>query len=150
MAEELNARGAAGPDLDPVVVPRVRSPGAGVLEFERDRAPSALLGVRGGGRRYLEVRPDGEWVWPGMCRWTERADSDGVTRTVTTPRETWTETYRWIDHRLVEVDGVEIRRDEKGRVIACVPGGTDPAPAEHRWFYGYSEQGLVHIDRIDP
>ncbi|GAA2152660.1 hypothetical protein FHX52_0806 [Humibacillus xanthopallidus] len=132
--------------LDPVVVTRLVVPGAGVLEFERERATGALVGVSGGGRQYLTTDADGVQTWPSVCTVLERAMSDGVVRHITTPRESWTERYRWAHHRLVEVDGVEIRRDAVGRVVACVPTGVDPAPPDHAWFYSYSDHGLVHID----
>ncbi len=47
--------------------------------------------------------------------------------------------------RLTEVDGVVVRRDDAGRVIACLPGGHDPAPVAHRWMYGYDDVGLSQV-----
>ncbi len=124
---------------------RLVIPGAGTLEFRRDRATGALLGIEGGGVTYLRVEPDGSRTWPGVCRTREERTPDGVARHVETAAAAWTEHYRWRDDQLVEVDGVEVRRDADGRVIACLPGGEDPAPDTHRWFYAHHGPGPVHI-----
>jgi hypothetical protein len=124
-----------------LVLPR----GAGTLEFHRDRATGALLGIEGGGTTYLRVEPDGTRTWPGVCRVREERTPDGTARHVETAAASWTEHYRWQADRLVEVDGVEVRRDADGRVIACLPGGADPAPASHRWLYAHHGPGPIHI-----
>lgn len=131
--------------LTAVTTTRLTIPGAGTLEFHRDRATGALLGIEGGGRTYLRVDPDGTRTWPGVCRTREERTGDGMARHVETATAAWTEHYRWREDRLVEVDGVEVRRDGDGRVIACVPGGEDPAPGGHRWLYAHHGPGPIHI-----
>lgn len=134
------AGGSTAPTTTRVVVPR-----AGTLEFERDRATGALLAVRGGGRTYLTVGTDGSWHWQGICTTREQRRPDGMSRYVDTPHGSWREDFRWKGQVLTEVDGVEVRRDPEGRVVACVPGGEDPAPPGHRWVYGHDERGVVHV-----
>ncbi|HEY1178666.1 MAG TPA: hypothetical protein VGF17_21125, partial [Phytomonospora sp.] len=64
------------------------------------------------------------------------------TRTVETAGRTWTERYTWdADGHLVHVDGVDVRRDGKGRVTACVD--TEDGAT---WRYGYAGPDLSVID----
>ncbi|UJP39274.1 eCIS core domain-containing protein [Cellulomonas palmilytica] len=119
---------------------------AGVLEVERDAESGVLVALRGGGRDYLTVGHDGTRAWHGVCTTSERLGEGTLERRVRpTTGEAWTERYRWSGDDLVHVDGVEVRRDASGRVVACLPGGPDPAPAEHRWFYTHDERGLVEV-----
>ena len=123
-------------------------PGTGqMVRFERDR-DGRLLGIEAEGHRYLATEPDGSSTWDGgLARVREARTARGMTRRVATQSSTWVETYEWDDGGLVtHVDGVDIRRDAHGRVVACVPGGADPAPSGHRWHYGYSRWVLTVID----
>ncbi len=119
---------------------------AGVLEVERDGASGVLVGLRGGGREYLVVDGDGTRTWPGVARTHERMGGQSLERDVRPEvGPSWREVYRWSGDDLTLVDGVEVRRDAHGRVVACLPGGPDPAPASHRWWYTHDERGLVGI-----
>lgn len=121
------------------VTTRLVIPGGGALEFRRDRGTSALLGVTGGGRTYLHVDASGTWHWGDLATTREERRADGMTRHVHTTHGDWSEHYRWDGAGLTEVDGVVIRRDSSGRVVACLPGGSDPAPTTHRWIYAPSD-----------
>ncbi|MEV0644073.1 hypothetical protein AB0I28_02295 [Phytomonospora sp. NPDC050363] len=102
-----------------------------------------LLELRCGER--VHARWDGEalHLGDGLARIASRPHADGFSRTVETPTARWTENYRWDgDERLVHVDGMEIRRDEQGRVTACVDAG-------RVWRYGYAGRDLAVIDTPD-
>jgi len=123
----------------------LRSP-VGDLVFRRE-ASGRLLGIRFGERVYLAQR--GGWsVWDGgFARWREQRTPNGVIRTVEAAGATWTERYLWDEgDRLVHADGVDIRRDGEGRVVACHAGGEDPVPDRHRWFYHYGKGGLTAVE----
>jgi large repetitive protein len=124
----------------------LRSP-VGDLVFRRE-ASGRLLGIRFGERVYLAQR--GGWsVWDGgFARWREQRTPNGVIRTVEAAAgATWTERYLWDEgDRLVHADGVDIRRDGEGRVVACHAGGEDPVPDWHRWFYHYGKGGLTAVE----
>ena len=129
---------------------RLAIPRAGTLEFTRDRATGALVSIDGGGRNYLHVEPDGAWQWEAVCSVREARHGDSLVRLVQTRHERWEEHYRWQGDTLTEVDGVTIRRDDHGRVVACLPSpargdGSEPAPADHRWLYSYGAEGPNHI-----
>lgn len=140
-----SAANGAGPLLDTVVTRMVLPHGLGTIEFERQRLDGNLVGICAAGRTYLDVEADGTWHWPGVCRVSERRVGESVMRTVTTADGKWTEHYRWHGDDLVEVDGVVIERDGEGRIVACVPGGENPAQASHRWFYSWSDDGLIDV-----
>ncbi|GEA80902.1 DUF4157 domain-containing protein [Cellulomonas uda] len=128
------------------VTDRVDLGDAGVLEVERDAESGVLVALRGGGRDYLTVGHDGTRVWHGVCTTSERVAEGTLDRRVRpVTGAVWTEHYRWSGDHLVLVDGVEVRRDASGRVVACLPGGPDPAPAGHRWLYTHDERGLVEV-----
>ncbi|MGH9136457.1 MAG: hypothetical protein ACRD0G_05330 [Acidimicrobiales bacterium] len=136
--------------LSPTTTTRLAIPRAGTLEFTRDRATGAILSIDGGGRNYLVVEPGGVWRWADLCATSEETDGELLVRHVDTPYGQWVEHYRWHGDALTEVDGVTIRRDEHSRVVACLPaparsGGSDPAPADHRWLYTYDGPGATHI-----
>ena len=123
----------------------LRAP-VGDLIFRRD-TKGRLLGIRYGGHVYLSQQ--GGWsVWDGgFVRWREERTEDSVLRHVEAGQETWTERFGWdATDRLVHVDGVDIRRDDEGRVVACFAAGADPAPEDHRWFYHYQKDGLAAVD----
>ncbi|HVF13863.1 MAG TPA: hypothetical protein VM942_04640, partial [Acidimicrobiales bacterium] len=126
-----------------LVVPGTRQ----VVRFERDHG-GRLTGIEAEGRLYLATEPDGSATWDGgLARVREARTARGMARRVETPHATWVEAYEWDDEgRVIHVDGVDVRRDQQGRVVACVPGGTDPAPGGHRWHYGYSRWALTVID----
>lgn len=121
-------------------------PGAGVLEIERDGSSGVLVALRGAGRDYLTVARDGVRTWHGICTVADRIGEGSLLREVRpVASASFTEEYRWVDDELRLVDGVEVRRDARGRVIACLPGGPDPAPATHRWWYTHDDRGLVEV-----
>lgn len=110
------------------------------LWVERDALTGALVALRGGGRTYLEPGGTGAAVWGGgFATVTEHRSGPELTRTVATPLRGWTEGYRWDgEGRLVEVDGTVIRRDDLGRVVACLsPAGS--------WFYTWTAGHLTGI-----
>lgn len=122
-------------------------PGAGTLELDRLTGTGALVEVRGGGRTYVTIDPvAGTAEWHGLCTVRVGTQQSTLTRRVVTRHAAWDETYRWEGDRLVEVDGVVVRRDSAGRVIGCVPGGADPVPADHWWAYTHGPAGVVRID----
>lgn len=128
---------------------RLVAPGTGqVVTFERDRASGRLLGIEAGARRYLRTGADGSAWWDtDLARVTEARTRTGMVRRVQASGRSWSERYDWDgEGHLVHVDGVDVRRDDHGRVAACVPGGDDPAPAAHRWSYGYSGWALTTVD----
>ena len=119
---------------------------AGVLEIERDGSSGVLVALRGGGRDYLVVDRDGTRTWPGVARSVERIGEGSLVREVhPVVGPSWSEHYRWEGDDLTLVDGVEVRRDALGRVVACLPGGPDPAPSSHRWWYTHGPHGLVEV-----
>lgn len=128
--------------VDPVTTTKLVIPRWGTLQFQRDRASGSLLAIDAGDRRHLTVAENG-WCWHNICTTSEHVEADGMTRTVTTAQGEWKEHYRWTGGALHEVDGVTVRRDEHGRVIACL--AIDEAVAEHRWFYSYDDRGIAHI-----
>ncbi|GEK21071.1 hypothetical protein [Cellulomonas xylanilytica] len=124
-------------------------PGAGVLELERDGSSGVLVALRGGGRDYLTVARDGVRTWHGVCTVADRIGEGSLLRDVRpVTAASFTEEYRWTGDDLTLVDGVEVRRDAVGRVVACLPGGAshaDRAPSTHRWFYTHDDRGLVEV-----
>lgn len=147
-AQPGGGTGAATPVAEPAThVTRTAIPGAGTLEFERLATNGALVAVRGGGRTYLTADPATSTAdWHGVCSMRDETEDRLLRRHVINAHGAWDEWYRWDGGRLVEIDGVLIRRDARGRVIACVPGGADPAPADHRWLYTHTDTGLVRVD----
>ncbi|HEX8001087.1 MAG TPA: hypothetical protein VF519_00160 [Mycobacteriales bacterium] len=126
-------------------VVRVAVPGsAAVVEYVYD--DGGLAEVRCGGRVYLTVRRDalGRAVrsyGDGLAEVVEEPVDGGLARTVRTASGTWTERYLWNDAGLLShVDGVDVRRDAEGRVVACVDGGTGAA-----WRYDYDGRDLVRV-----
>lgn len=131
-------------DWSNAIETRLRSP-VGEIVYRRD-PKGRLLGIRYGERVYLTQR--GPWAsWDGdFARWREERIPDGVTRRVETRSGCWTERYLWdASDRLVHIDGVDIRRDEQGRVIACHGAASDAAVEGHRWFYHYEKNGLASV-----
>ena len=150
------ARPGPGPGAQPgrATVVETRDLGAGgVLELERDASSGVLVALRGRGpdasgavRDYLVVAADGTRTWPGIATVRERLGEGALVREVAPLHGApWTERYRWSGDHLVHVDGVDVHRDATGRVVACVPGGQDPAPATHRWLYAHDDRGLVEV-----
>ena len=108
------------------------------LSYERDDE-GRLIAIRCGERVYLEQRDGVRVLGDGLARVREKAAGTALLRHVETAESSWTETYVWdAGGRLARVDGVEIERDERGRITACLgPGG--------QWRYGYGGDGLVEI-----
>jgi hypothetical protein len=120
-----------------VAVPGSSTP----LVFERT-ADGRLLTISGGGRLYVDATaPNRVDYGQGfvVCEQTELPG--GLIRRVKSRSRSWTEAYRWdTQGRLVEVDGVQMRYDGEGRIVACLGG------ANGDWLYGYSGAHLTVID----
>ncbi len=124
---------------------RLRIPGAGTVQVTRDRSTGTLLGIVGETLRglsvpYLSTDAHGA-TWHGVCDVSESREGDEMTRRVTTDLATWTERYSWQAGQLVHVDGVDLRRDAAGRVVACLDRLSDV-----RWFYTLSDGVPVRIE----
>jgi large repetitive protein len=124
---------------------RLKIPGVGTIETTRDRASGSLLSIIGetpGGLRvpYLSNEGDGA-TWHGVCHVRESREDDEMVRRVTTDGDAWTERYSWRSGQLVHVDGVEVRRDAAGRVVACHDQHSDA-----RWLYTLSDGVPVRIE----
>ncbi len=116
-------------------VPGCRVP----LEIARG-ADGRLLTIAGGGRVYVDARDPGATVYDGDFARVEQVElPGGFLRRVTTPHESWTETYRWnAKGQLNEVDGVHVEYDAEERVVAC-------RGAAGTWSYAYSGPHLAAI-----
>ena len=127
---------------------RLRIPGIGTVETTRDRASGTLLSIVGetlGGVQVPYLTTDVHGVtWHGICQVNESCDGDEMTRRVTTDGASWTELYRWRGGQLVHVDGVDVRRDPAGRVVACLDQLSDT-----RWLYTLSDGVPVRIEGPD-
>lgn len=134
----------AGP-LGTQTTTRLRIPGVGTVETTRDRSTGTLLGIVGvtlDGLHVPYLSTDGQVsTWHGVCQVHESREGDVMTRRVTTDRASWTERYAWEAGQLVHVDGVEIRRDPGGRVVACLDQLSDA-----RWLYTLSDGVPVRIE----
>jgi hypothetical protein len=111
------------------------------LTYERD-PDGRLLELRC--RDTVHAHRDGEelTLGPGLARVGTAAVPDGFDRTVVAAGTRWTERYRWdTDGQLAHVDGVAIRRDPHGRVVACLDESSGTA-----WRYGYAGRDLVVVD----
>lgn len=86
-------------------------------------------------RELGEVRILGD----GLARMSEIGFNRRCLRHVQGGGQAWVEHYVWDeDGRLVEVDGVQVRRDERGRIVAC-------ESEFGRWTYTYGGDHLVTI-----
>jgi large repetitive protein len=119
-----------------VTVPGCRAP----LIVERT-AEGRLLTIAGGDRVYVDARTRGRIDYDGGFVVAEHTElPGGFVRRLRATRRAWTEAFRWDEAgRLVEVDGVRIRHDDQGRVIAC-------SGEAGRWLYAYSGAHLTVID----
>lgn len=120
-------------------------PASGRTLVQRRDEHGQLHGLTGGGRTYVREEDRGVRHLDDVATVREQRTGDALVRVVTTRVGTWVERYRWSGARLVHVDGVEVRRDERGRVVACDPGGHDPAPPHHRFAYGWTRDHLAVV-----
>lgn len=114
-------------------------PGAGCsLAIERDD-DGRLLSITAAGRVYLRLE-DGRRIYDdGFVTAGEVEAPSGLLRHVRAGTESWVESYlRDAAGLPVRIDGVEIRRDERGRVVAC--DGPDG-----NWRYHYSGDFLSAV-----
>ncbi len=133
---------AAGDRLRTTVhVPGCATP----LALERD-AGGRLLTIRAGARRYVDARRPQELVFDdGFVRVATQELPGGLVRHVrllaAAGERQWSERYGWDARgRLVEVDGVAVAYDARGRVSACVDRASGAA-----WHYGYTGEDLTVI-----
>jgi hypothetical protein len=105
------------------------------LTFER-AGSGRLVRLCAGNRVYFAEDEEGEKTYgEGLGQVREVALKNGIVRHVRGAGESWIEEYLWDDlGRPLRVDGVDIERDEKRRVIACGD-----------WRYAYAGEDLVVI-----
>lgn len=110
------------------------------LWFERATS-GKLLRLWCDGRVYFADDGNGEQTYgDGLARVRELRLGRTLTRHVRAAGTSWLEEYRFDEvGRPVHIDGVDIVRDEKHRVIACKGGGAD-------FRYGYTGDSLAVID----
>jgi large repetitive protein len=116
-------------------------PGSGqTLTIERDG--ESIVGIVGEGVRYLAVDPDGGRRVGGLAEIREVMVDGVARRTVTTPTGRWTEEYRWdAAGLLAHVDGVDVTRDDTGRITRC----RSVERVDHDWHYAYVDGSVVRI-----
>ncbi len=114
-------------------------PGAdSALVVVRD-AKGNLCSIHAAGREYLRVEEGIRVYDNGFVRTSDVDAPAGLLRHVQTGESRWVEAYlRDAAGLPVRVDGVEIQRDERGRVTACID-------AEGSWLYRYHDEYLVEI-----
>jgi len=105
------------------------------LTFERESS-GRLVRISAGTRVYFAEDERGEKTFgEGLGHVREIALKNGLVRHVRAARESWIEEYVWDElGRPLRIDGVEIERDEKRRVVACGD-----------WRYAYAGEDLVVI-----
>jgi len=128
--------------VDATLADRFPVPGTElVLDYTRDRA-GRLVELRCGDRVHLRVDGDTVLLGDGLAGMTVRPVAGGADRTVRAAGRTWTEQYRWdAAGRLSHVDGVDVLRDGRARVVSCLDRTTGAA-----WRYGYAGADLAVID----
>jgi hypothetical protein len=106
-----------------------------MLTFERTRS-GRLMRLSAGTRVYFAEDEKGEMTYgEGLGSVREVALDDGIVRHVRASGQSWIEEYLWDEiGRPVHIDGVEIERDDKQRVVACGD-----------WRYAYAGEDLVVI-----
>jgi hypothetical protein len=109
------------------------------LRCERD-AKGRLVRLSAGERTYIEARGRERIVDDGLAVFSEAALPSGILRHVRAADERWTEEYlRGEDGRFARIDGVTVRRDDRGRVTACMSD-------RGAWRYAYAGDHLAVID----
>jgi large repetitive protein len=105
------------------------------LTFERD-ASGRLVRLSAGTRVYFAEEESGERTYgEGLGSVREVALKNGIVRHVRAAGQSWIEEYLWDEiGRPLRIDGVEIERDEKRRVVAC-----------GNWRYAYAGEDLAVI-----
>ena len=100
-----------------------------------------LLRLDCAGRCYIRYENGVRIVDEGIARVAEAVAGDTLIRRVEAAGSTWTETYRYDREGVLHhVDGVDIHRDEKGRITSC----TGP---EGYWKYAYDGDGRLREAR---
>lgn len=108
------------------------------LAVERDEK-GRLHSLSAAGREYVRVEDSIRTYDGGFVTMNEVEAPAGLLRHVRTGSDAWAESYlRDADGLPERVDGVEIRRDDRGRIIAC------DGP-EGNWIYRYEEEHLTEI-----
>ena len=109
------------------------------LLYEYDDA-GALVRLTGAGRTYLDASEGRRNFDSGFVEMLELQTAAGLLRQVRSGGDAWTETYL-VDAagRPTSVDGVEIQRDDQGRVTACLG-------PEACWRYVYHDDHLTRIE----
>lgn len=111
-------------------------PGSGAtLTFER-ASSGRLVRLSAGTRVYFAEDEQGRKTFgEGLGHVREIALKNGLVRHVRAAGQSWIEEYLWDEiGRPLRIDGVEIERDEKRRVVAC-----------GAWRYAYAGEDLVVI-----
>lgn len=127
-------------------VTQVAAAGTGEsFTFTRDAATGALIRLAAAGRIYVETDASGWMTFGGgLARVREDRADDAILRDVETPHGDWQERFGFDDDgRLAHVDGVDVSRDDDGRVTACI--GLDTDLKNHQWRYSYNADGLTAI-----
>ncbi len=119
---------------------RVEVPGSEAsLWYERDES-GRLLRLRSETRVYFEEAGSGERSYGELAKVRELRIGRTLTRHVRAAGKSWIEEYAFDElGRPVHVDGVDVVRDERQRVIACRNNGSTV-------HYGYSGDYLAVID----
>jgi hypothetical protein len=106
-----------------------------MLTFERTRS-GRLMRLSAGTRVYFAEDEKGEMTYgEGLGSVREVALDNGIVRHVRACGQSWIEEYLWDEiGRPLHIDGVEIERDDKRRVVACGD-----------WRYAYAGEDLVVI-----
>ncbi len=111
------------------------------LYFERGEG-GRLVRLWSAERVYVAEDGGGERVYgSGLARVREVMLPNGMLRHVRSGEQSWMEEYLWDDvGRPMRIDGVEVTRDAKNRIIACRDGDGG------EWRYGYAGDDLAVID----
>ncbi len=110
-----------------------------VLLYERADS-GRLIKLSCNGAVYLEEHEGRRVYGDKLAMANDAVISGGLLRHVTTAHESWTEKFLWNEQGLLtHIDGVNVRRDERRRVIACVNGHV-------QWHYAYAEDELCSIE----
>ncbi len=111
-------------------------PGTTCELLEERNETGRLLRLTIAGRVYLSTDRDGTRRFDGGVTMSELAIGATLFRKVSAGARSWTEVYRMDEAgRPIEVDGVEVRRDDRGRVTAC-----------GEWRYTYAGDHLAAIE----
>ena len=119
-----------------------------VLVYQHDAENDQLQVIAGEGRVYWERNPNNSILFDGgQWELTENRIEKGFVRVYSGHAGKWKEHYLLDDKkRPVFIDGVDIIRDDCGRVVACMDRENKLSSNPHEWFYTYQPKGLVSIE----